>query len=125
MTTAATATRTAYTIAGERINARRELDGSRRMSTDPEYDAMFRARCTPEAYEKLIADTVTYEAGLEARIAALTAEYETAMETACHRCEGTGQYGAPTSVGYRNGVPACFTCKGTGLNAAARRARRK
>jgi hypothetical protein len=52
-------------------------------------------------------------AGLRERLAALRAEYTEREKTACGRCDGDGQYKAPTGH-TRNGVPVCFRCGGSG-----------
>jgi hypothetical protein len=60
-----------------------------------------------------VADLMETLPALRARVEETTATLAALEERACYRCDGTGNYSAPTSA-YRNGRPYCFKCGGTG-----------
>lgn len=73
----------------------------------------FTARLGAEGFAKMEAETTAWLVEQRERLVALRAECESAEEGECGRCQGTGNYRAPTGRTI-NGRPVCFACGGTG-----------
>lgn len=69
---------------------------------------------TLPALKQAVADT-------EANIQAFADRVTELEQDACHYCDGSGLYQAPTSH-IQNGLPLCWKCGGTAKNAKARKA---
>lgn len=73
----------------------------------------------PSAYAGALAKTAVVGAsieGLRETAAAATAAEQALEAGACRRCNGTGEYNAPTPW-VRQGKPYCFGCGGSGCSA--------
>jgi hypothetical protein len=96
-------------------------------SNETPLDADLRAKMTErfgaERIAQMDADTVVYLDGKRAELAALEAERAEAGKVACRRCFGDGKSPVPTTIN-AHGKYACFACGGSGLNSAARKARK-
>lgn len=81
----------------------------------PEMAEMLRSR-KPEAFAKMeaaVAEIAATIPALEAERARAATALEAIAQHACYRCQGTGNYMAPTSR-FRGGKPYCFGCDGRG-----------
>lgn len=111
MTITATATRTRETV-------RRELRDADQAARQPiGFDGELRTRLVDSMGEAKVAETesaqAAYVADARDRAAILRAEWDDITRDDCGRCQGTGDYQAPTSH-LQRGRPVCFRCGGTG-----------
>lgn len=118
MTTTQTGTYITRLAGARKTNqaARKALDTARQHVTPPTPDMHNLFLTMPENYAKALRQM----AEILETLPALTAAADTAAATlapleaqACWKCDGTGQYTAPTRA-TRHGIPYCFTCDGQG-----------
>jgi hypothetical protein len=105
--------------------ARKRLDTALRHVTPLSAELHEQALKHPETYARClrqVADIMDTIPGLRAALADAVATVEPLHSRCCHNCHGTGLYQAPTTHLTR-GRPVCWTCNGSGENAASRKAR--